>query len=327
MVEHHAIDFAGRVVVVTGGGNGLGRAYCLALDERGATVIVNDRGTSIAGAGHSTDPADQVVTEIRKAGGKALANHDDVATRHGGTSIVEAALDNFGRVDALINNAGFLTEAVFEDMSDAQIDAMLDVHLKGAFHVTQPAFRAMRAAGYGRIVFTGSSSGMFGHVGHAGYGAAKAGIAGLMNVVALEGQPHGIQANLIMPNAVTRISQVLSDTVTQGNEAFAASMRSVDFAPLLPSVTPEFAAPLVVYLASEACRSSHNLYSQAGDRYARVFIGVTKGWESGRDAPPSAEAIARHWSLVEDRETYHMPMTNYDELAIVSPVGHAGHEI
>lgn len=316
--QHDAIDFAGRVAIVTGGGNGIGRAHCLALAARGATVIVNDLGTSSSGQGRAQDAADRVVAEIRDAGGEAVANYDSVATRAGGAAIVAAALNNFGRIDALVNNAGFLTDAAFEDMTDAQIDTMVDVHLKGAFYVTQPAFRAMRQAGYGRIVFTGSSSAMFGHAWHASYGAAKGAIMGLMNVVAIEGLPHGILANGIMPNAVTRISESLSEGFL-ANEPFAASLARVNFAPLLPSVTPEFAAPLVVYLASDACRSTHNLYSQAGNRYARVFIGVTEGWRSNGTRPPSAEAIAGHWSDIEDRTTYHLPLTNYDELAIVSP--------
>ena len=204
-------------------------------------------------------------------------------------------------------------------MSDAQIDTIIDVHLKGAFYVSQPAFRVMKDAGYGRIVFTGSSSGMFGHAWHASYGAAKAGIMGLMNVVALEGVPHGILANAIMPNAVTRISESVSKGFMD-NKPFAETMTRVNFAPLLPSVKAEWTAPLAVYLASKACQSTHNLYSQAGNRYARVFIGVTEGWRSPGDQPPSPEALGAHWSEIEDRATYYLPLTNYDELAFVSPL-------
>lgn len=313
-----AIDFTGRVAVVTGGGNGLGRAYCLALAARGARVVVNDLGTDSAGSGARSAVADQVVEAIRAAGGEAVANHDNVASRAGGEAIITAALDAFGRIDALVSNAGFLLDGEFDRLSDGQIAAMLDVHLKGAFHVAQPAFRAMKRAGYGRLVFVGSSSAMFGHAWHAAYGAAKGGIAGLMNIVAIEGEPHGIKANLIMPNAVTRISDNL-DRGFLANEAFAASLAGVDFEPLLPTMTPDFAAPLVTYLASDRCTRSHHLYSQAGNRYARVFIGVTKGWTSGRDAPPSPEDIENHLGDIEDRTTYALPLTNYDELAFISP--------
>jgi NAD(P)-dependent dehydrogenase (short-subunit alcohol dehydrogenase family) len=313
------IDFSGRVVVVTGGGNGIGRAHCLALASRRAKVIVNDVGASSAGKGRAQDAADRVVAEIRDAGGEAIPNYDSVSTRESGAAIVASAIKAFGRIDALVNNAGFLTDAPFDEMTDAQIDTIIDVHLKGAFYVSQPAFRAMKDAGYGRIVFTGSSSGMFGHAWHASYGAAKAGILGLMNVVALEGVPHGILANAIMPNAVTRISESVSKGFMD-NKPFAETMTRVNFEPLLPSVKPEWAAPLVTYLASENCQTTHNVYSQAGNRYARVFIGVTEGWKSPGDQPPSPQAIGAHLSAIEDRTTYYLPMTNYEELAFVSPI-------
>lgn len=319
MAEHEdAIDFAGRVAVVTGGGNGLGRAYCFALAARGARVVVNDLGADSAGGGTRHAAADRVVEEIRAAGGEAVASHDSVATREGGAAIIATAIAAFGRIDALVSNAGFLLDGPFDGLTDAQIAAMLDVHLKGAFHVAQPAFAAMKQAGYGRIVFVGSSSAMFGHAWHAAYGAAKGGIAGLMNVVAIEGEPYGIKANLIMPNAVTRISDNLDRGFLE-NKSFAASLAAVDFAPIIAKMTPEFAAPLVVYLASDRCTRSHNLYSQAGNRYARVFIGVTKGWTSEGPSPPSPEDIEGHFDDIEDRSAYDLPFTNYDELAIISP--------
>lgn len=316
------IDFTGQVAIVTGGGNGIGRAHCLALAARGAKLVVNDLGATSAGTGRASEAADRVVEEVRAAGGAAIPNYESVATREGGAAIIAAAMKAFGRVDALVNNAGFLTDAPFDEMTDAQIDTIIDVHLKGAFYVSQPAFRVMKDAGYGRIVFTGSSSGMFGHAWHASYGAAKAGILGLMNVVALEGVPHGILANAIMPNAVTRISDSLSRGFME-NKPFAETMTRINFAPLLPSVKAEWTAPLAAYLASKSCQSTHNVYSQAGNRYARVFIGVTEGWKSPGDQPPSPDAIGAHLSAIEDRSTYYLPLTNYDELAFVSPVENA----
>jgi NAD(P)-dependent dehydrogenase (short-subunit alcohol dehydrogenase family) len=157
------ISFDGRVAVVTGGGNGLGRDYCLNLAARGARVVVNDLGGTGAGQGASHGAADRVVEEIRAAGGQAVASHDSVATREGGAAIIATAMQAFGRVDIVINNAGFLRNNRFEDLSDEQIDAVMNVHLKGAFYVTQPAYRVMKDQGYGRILFTASASGLYGH--------------------------------------------------------------------------------------------------------------------------------------------------------------------
>lgn len=307
--EAKPIDFQGQSIIVTGGGAGIGRAYCLAFAERGAKLVVND----LDGPGRHR--AEEVVDTIRAAGGEAILSLHSVATRMGGEAIVADALDAFGRVDVLVSNAGTLLDDPFEDLAEADIDAMIAVHLKGAFHVAQPAFRAMKAAGYGRIVFTGSSSGMFGHAWHAAYGAAKTGLLGLSNVVALEGSPHGILSNIVMPNAMT----ALAGGIKQGfrdNADFMASVDRVDFTTLMPALRPEFTAPIVLYLASRACRSSHNVYSQAGNRYARVVIGEAAGWVASLEAPPSPEDIARHWARIEDIGTVHLPMTNYDELGL-----------
>lgn len=314
----HRIDFSGQVAIVTGGGNGIGRAYCLEMAKRGASVVVNDLGADVYGKNRSKQSADRVVDEIRSAGGTAIANYANVATREGGAEIVSTALNAFGRLDVLINNAGNMTDGAFEDQSDEQIEAMLDVHLKGAFHVSRPAFRAMKESGYGRIVFTGSSSAMFGHAWQTTYAAAKSGVIGLMNVLAIEGEPYGIKANAIMPSAVTRLMDAMGDGFTK-NKLFAAAMARADLQSLLPYMQPAFPTPLAVYLASKACNSTHNLYSQAGNRYARVFIGVTKGWRPEGDDAPSAEDISNHWDEIEDRSEYYLPMTSYDEFAIISP--------
>lgn len=303
------IDFTGQTVIVTGGGAGIGRAYCLAFAERGARVVVND----LEGAGQ--ERAEEVVERIRAAGGEAIASLHSVATREGGEAIIADALAAYGRIDALVNNAGVLLDDPLEELSDADIDAMIAIHLKGAFHLTRPAFRAMKDAGYGRIVFTGSSSGMFGHAWHAAYGAAKTGLLGLSNVTALEGAPHGILSNIVMPNAMT----ALASGIKQGfrdNADFMASVNRVDFTTLMPALRPEFTAPLVVYLASRACRSTHNIYSQAGNRYARVVIGEADGWLAGLDQPPGAEEISANIGRIEDIRTVHLPMTNYDELGL-----------
>jgi len=275
------IDFTGQVAIVTGGGNGIGRAHCLALAARGAKLVVNDLGASSSGAGRASEAADRVVDEIRAAGGEAIPNYESVATREGGAAIIAAALKAFGRIDALVNNAGFLTDAPFDEMTDAQIDTIIDVHLKGAFYVSQPAFRAMKDAGYGRIVFTGSASGMFGHAWHASYGAAKAGMLGLMNVVALEGVPHGILANAIMPNAVTRISESLSRGFME-NKSFAESLTRVNFEPLLPSVKAEYVAPWWrIWRAIAASRRTTSILKRAIDTPASLLASPKDGSPPG----------------------------------------------
>jgi NAD(P)-dependent dehydrogenase (short-subunit alcohol dehydrogenase family) len=195
------MSFDGRVCIITGAGGGLGRSHALELARRGGSILVNDLGGSVNGTGSSSSAAQRVVDEITSVGGHAVANHDSVATSEGGNAIVQAALDAFGRVDVLVNNAGILRDQAFHKMDPTAMDAVVDVHLKGALYVSQPAFRLMREQGYGRIVNTSSASGLFGNFGQANYGAAKAGLAGLTRVLALEGAGHGIKVNAIAPIA------------------------------------------------------------------------------------------------------------------------------
>ena len=310
------IRFDGRVVLVTGAGNGLGREYSLELARRGAKVVVNDLGGSGAGRGASHSAADEVVDLIRSSGGTAVANYDSVASREGGTAIVQTALDAFGRLDVVINNAGFLRNNRFEDLTDEEIDAILGVHLKGAFYVSQPAFRAMKTNGYGRFLFTGSASAMFGHAWQANYAAAKGGLMGLSHVVALEGEPHGILSNLLMPTAATR----LADEMTPGFlelPNFAAGIERVAWPEAAPWNSPGFNVPLAVYLVSEACGASHNLDSHCAGRYARVSITAAQGWYPPGPTPPTVEELAAHWGQVEDDTTRHAPKTVYEEFVAV----------
>jgi len=310
------IRFDGRVVLVTGAGNGLGREYSLELARRGAKVVVNDLGGSGAGQGASHSAADEVVDLIRSAGGQAVASYDSVASRASGEAIVQTALDAFGRLDAVINNAGFLRNNRFEDLTDEQIDAILGVHLKGAFYVSQPAYRAMKANGYGRFLFTGSASAMFGHAWQANYAAAKGGLIGLSHVVALEGERHGILSNLLMPTAQTRLQDEMSPGYMEVPR-FAESLQRIPFADLQGRITPEFNVPLAVYLVSEHCTATHNLYSQLGGRYARVRIAAGDGWLAPGERPPSVEDLATHWAEVEDEGVRHYPLTVYEEFEAV----------
>lgn len=252
------MTFDGRVAIITGAGGGLGRSHALALAERGASVLVNDLGGAVDGSGGSKSAAQLVVDEIEDKGGTAVANFESVATPEGGEAIVQAAIDVFGKVDIVINNAGILRDKAFHKMENSMIDAVIDVHLKGAFYVSRPAFIPMREQGFGRIVSTTSASGIFGNFGQANYGAAKAGLLGLTRVLAHEGAIHGVKANAIAPIALTRMTEgILGDLSSQ--------------------VSPETVSPMVVCLASETCEESGNVYSVAGGRIARIVTMETPG--------------------------------------------------
>ena len=292
------VRFDGRVAIVTGAGGGLGRCHALELARRGAHVLVNDLGGAVDGSGSSMTAADLVVDEITALGGTAAPNHDSVATPEGGRAIVQAAIDAFGRVDVLINNAGILRDKAFHKMDDAMIASVIDVHLKGALYVSQPAYRLMREQGYGRIVNTSSASGLFGNFGQANYGAAKAGLAGLTRVLALEGASHGIKVNAIAPIAATRMTQdILGD--------------------LAAKVSPDTVSPLVAYLAHEECAVNGHVYSVAGGRVARIFVAETHGVVLSEN---TAEEIRSKLSLIDemDVERYHLPMSLEDETTIIA---------
>jgi NAD(P)-dependent dehydrogenase (short-subunit alcohol dehydrogenase family) len=303
------ISFKGRVVVVTGAGGGLGREYALDLAQRGAQVLVNDLGTNSDGSGAPTNMADRVVEEIRAAGGIAHANHDSVASAAGGEAIVRGALEAFGRIDALINNAGILRNAPFDQLPDSTLDAMLDVHLKGAFYVTRPAYRHMKAQGYGRILFASSAAGMLGNAEQAAYGAAKAGLVGLMNVLSQEGRDHGVFCNALLPTAESRMgAQMPAAQLAQFGAIFASAGDTVG-----NSGTPPFVSPLAVYLVSEACRSTHGIYSASLGRYVRVFIAMGPGWVGPRHSAPSADDIAAHFDEICQPRDLAVPENLMDE--------------
>ena len=199
------LRFDGRVAIVTGAGGGLGKSHALLLASRGARVVVNDTGGSVTGEGSDTGPAEALAGEIRDSGGEAVADVNSVATAEGGAALVQTAIDAYGRLDIVINNAGILRDAVFEQMTTDLLEPVLDVHLKGAFNVTVPAFRIMRDQGYGRVVSTTSASGILGSPHKSNYAAAKTGIIGFTRVVAAEGAKHNIKANALSPIAYTRM--------------------------------------------------------------------------------------------------------------------------
>jgi NAD(P)-dependent dehydrogenase (short-subunit alcohol dehydrogenase family) len=252
------LRFDDRVAVVTGGGRGLGRAYALLLASRGAKVVVNDVGGSLTGEGVDDGPAHAVAAEINAAGGEAFPSLDSVATAEGGKAIIGAALDRFGRIDVLIHNAGNVRRAALRDMSYEDFDAVLDVHLRGAFHVLRPAFPVMCDAGYGRIVLTSSIGGLYGNHDVANYAAAKAGVIGLVNVAALEGAAHGVTCNSIVPGAVTRMAEGLDTSA-------------------YPPMDPDLVAPTVGWLSHESCAASGELFVAIAGRVARAFVAETTG--------------------------------------------------
>jgi cytochrome P450/NAD(P)-dependent dehydrogenase (short-subunit alcohol dehydrogenase family) len=302
-------DFTGRVGIVTGGGNGLGKSIAMELAARGAAMVVNDLGTAPNGCGASHNTASLVCGDIIDAGGRAVASFDSVATRSGGEALVRIALEHFGRVDFLVSNAGILRNGRFDVMSDEDIDGVLETHLKAGFYVGQAAYRAMVKQHYGRLVFMSSGVGLFGLPYQANYAAAKGGLAALSNVLALEGARYGIRSNAVLPVAMTRLADAMGPEFSD--------YPAPDLTTLMDKLTPEFVTPLVVYLASESCSSTHGLYSAVGGRYARVFVGVTPGWQGDAAQPPRPEDIELHLAVIEDRSEFSVPMTHFEELEYI----------
>lgn len=308
------ITFNDRVAIVTGAGGGLGRTYALDIARRGGAVVVNDLGGTVEGPGGSSEMADAVVAQIKAAGGRAVASYDSVATADGAKRIAATAIEEFGRIDALINNAGNMRVNLFEDNSQEDFAALLAVHLVGTFNVTKAVWPHMKAQGYGRIVSTSSSAGMYGDESYACYASAKAGITGLMNVLAHEGEPHGILCNVLMPNASTRMTDMVAGQMDQSDvERSSALMAAIQ-----NSMDPAFTTGLAVYLASEACTSTHAIYSSCAGRMARVFIGTSEGWHGPQDHPATADDIAAHIDEIRDLSGgVHIPASPGDEFRIV----------
>jgi NAD(P)-dependent dehydrogenase (short-subunit alcohol dehydrogenase family) len=289
------IGFDGKVAIVTGAGGGLGRSHALELARRGARVVVNDLGGSVTGEGGSTGPAHDVVKEIEALGGEAIANGDSVATPEGGEAIVQSAVDAFGTIDIVINNAGILRDKTFHNMTPELLNPVIDVHLKGAFYVTIPAWKIFREKGYGRVINTASNAGVFGNFGQSNYGAAKMGLVGFTHVLAQEGAKYNIKSNCIAPVAKTRMTEELLGALGD-------------------ALQPEKITPVVVYLASEEVPENGALFSIAGGAVSRVFLGRTKGYFNPE---LTVEDVRDNWDQINDQTGYDVPRGVGDEIRLL----------
>ena len=287
------LGYDGKVAIITGAGGGLGRQHALLLAKRGALVVVNDLGGNIDGTGGDASAAQKVVDEIKAAGGEAVADHNSVATPEGGAAIVKTAVDTFGRVDIVINNAGILRDKSFHNMSPDLMNPVFDVHLKGAFHVTQPAWVLMREQGYGRIISTSSAAGIFGNFGQTNYGAAKLGLVGFTRVLAVEGAKYNIKANAIAPLALTRMTEDLMGA-------------------LADKLDPAQVSPIVAWLAHEDCPVTGQVYSVGGGRVANVFSGETQGYTKPGH---SLEDVRDNWEAIMSQKDYFVPQNLAEETA------------
>jgi len=278
------IRFDNRVAIVTGAGHGLGRSYALALAARGAKVVVNDIGGAIDGSGTSQTPAETVVAEITEAGGEAVANYDSVADRDSAANIVATAVDAFGTVDILINNAGIVRDKSFHKMDLDDYEFVVQVHLMGSVYVTHAAYPIMRDKDYGRILMVTSSAGIYGNFGQANYGAGKMGVVGLMNTLKVEAARNNITVNTLAPLAATRIAEPSGIF-----DEYDANL-----------VTPDAVTAMVTYLVSEDCTDSGNIIAATAGYYSKVHIVESDGIHLDPRAPVTPEQLAGQWSEITE---------------------------
>jgi len=299
------ISLLGQRAIVTGSGKGIGRAHALELARRGAAVVVNDVDRAAA---------DAVVQEITASGGSAIASYDAVGSKAAGQSLVDLAVEAFGGLEIVINNAGFLRPDYFENMSEERIDAILDVHLKGSIYVTQAAWPIMQRQNYGRVVMTGSSSGMFAHQGQINYCAAKAGVYGLTKALAYEGLAHNINVNILLPGSPTGIDKndPIPDMVANYAKFVTPEMRAkLD----KTNRSPEMISHMAVYLVSRECDLTGEAFSVYAGRYARVFVGVADGWLTKPEETVTAEAVRDHLAQIRDLSSYSVPKWLFEEVS------------
>jgi len=287
------LGYDGKVAIITGAGGGLGRSHALELAKRGARIVVNDLGGSLDGQGGDAGPAAKVAQEINDLGGEAVASNDSVSTPEGGKAIVARAVEEFGTVDIVINNAGILRDKTFHNLTPELLTPVIDVHLLGAFYVTQPAWLIMREKSYGRVINTSSNSGILGNFGQSNYGAAKMGLVGFTRVLANEGRKYNIKVNAIAPVAKTRMTEELLGSF--GDKLAAEEI-----------------TPTVAFLAHEDCPVTGEIYSVAGGSVSRFFIGLTPGYYKNGH---TVEDVRDNFDLIRNEENYIVPEGPQDELA------------
>ncbi|HET9770128.1 MAG TPA: SDR family oxidoreductase [Acidimicrobiia bacterium] len=291
------VGFEGKVAIITGAGGGLGREHALLLASRGAQIVVNDLGGAVDGTGASAGPAQKVVEEIEALGGAAVADTNSVASPEGAEAMVKTALEAFGRVDIVVNNAGILRDKSFQNMTQDLWDAVIAVHLTGAFNVTRAAWPHLREQAYGRIVSTSSAAGIFGNFGQTNYGAAKMGIVGLTRVWAQEGAKYNIKANAIAPVARTRMTEDL-------------------LGPLVEKLDPALVSPVVAYLVAEDCPVTGEVFSVGGGRVARVFIAEGPGYFK-KDL--TVEDVRDNFEAIRSEADFVVPTSANNEIALIMP--------
>jgi NAD(P)-dependent dehydrogenase (short-subunit alcohol dehydrogenase family) len=313
------LKFDNQVAVITGAGRGLGREYALLLAERGARVVVNDIGGSVTGEGSDESAATTTVHDIRDRGGKAIADTHDVSTPETAQAIIDTALSEWGRVDILINNAGFVGDAAFEDMTAERLNPLIDVHLKGAFFVTRPAWRLMKGQGYGRIVHTCSAAGLLGNERMSNYGAAKTGLLGLTRVLAAEANGLNIKVNAVAPIAATRMLAKSIESVVELGGAEASAAAQDVMKDLTEKLNPSLVAPVVAFLAHPECPASGEIYTVGGGQVSRFFVGRTKGYFNPQ---LSLEDVQTHFEEIRNVANYTVPAGTADEmLELLSVIG------
>jgi NAD(P)-dependent dehydrogenase (short-subunit alcohol dehydrogenase family) len=286
-------NFDGRVAVVTGAGRGIGRAYALLLAERGASVVINDLGGTMEGDGSDDQPAATVTAEIVNAGGSAIADTSDVSIVAGGQSLIDAAVDGFGRIDIVVNNAGIIRFGSLPEVDADNLESHLAVHVGGSFNTTRAAWPHMVEQGYGRIVMT-TSTGMFGRPDNLGYATAKAGVIGMTRSLTAAGAAHGIKVNLVAPSASTRM------VLPSGGRVSPPPA-------VLKGMEPELVAPMVAFLAHEDCDVSGEIYLAGAGRFARIFIASTEGYVHPQPERLTIEDVAENWATINDETGYYKP--------------------
>jgi NAD(P)-dependent dehydrogenase (short-subunit alcohol dehydrogenase family) len=306
------LRFDGKVAVITGAGGGLGKQYALLLASRGARVVVNDIGGSVMGHGADSEAANATAAEIREGGGEAVADSHSVTSPEGGNAIIDTALRAWGRVDAVINNAGIVRDAPFQDVTPDRLEPLVDVHLKGAFYVTRPAWKVMREQRYGRVVNTCSAAGILGAEGMSNYGAAKTGLIGFTRVLAAEGAAHNIKVNAIAPIAYTRMLAHSVDGADRQDDASAQAVLDDLVGQYLQKLDPALVAPVVAFLTHQDCPVSGEIYTVGAGHVARFFIGRTTGFYN---PGLSIEDVRDHLDEIRDEAGYTVPAGPADEMS------------